>query len=466
MTTVRSRIRAIEAARMSKLAGTRDQAIGLARRSDEVARYAGAYDYDLVGVAEDTDVSGSTDPFGRKGLGAWLKRPGDFDVILATDLDRVGRNARHLTHLREWCEDTGHKLIILSPHLEWPPPDGDMASGIMWDLLGRLAQYELEAITKRNQETRQWLTRNGALAGKAPYGYRVAGERGRKTLEINPVTGPIVREAATRYLAGSTLEEIANDFNRRGLASRNKPTAKHPEPRWHPRAVGKVLRGMTICGRLQQGDHVLRYEGIITVAEHRAIVARMDERAHRRGISSGNRAMLTSVLFCGYCRAPLYRINANGYFYYYDRNKECPRTPRLTLPVRAMNAKAGTKVIRILGDEPEMRTEVIAGKDYEDEIDQLKLDLAALDPESPVWDERVSAIRAEIASLRSRPVEAPQEVRVPTGRFIADVFADADDETSRGILMRAGIRFYATVGNDGDVSLKLAVDGVEAKEND
>jgi hypothetical protein len=115
-------------------------------------------------------------------------------VIIAQELDRVGRNARHLLHLRDWCEDScgecrgpdgkgeinpahRHRLIVLSPHMEWPAPDGDLGSGIMWDLLGRLAQYELEAITARNRETRAWLQANSKLAVKAPYGYQVTGAR-------------------------------------------------------------------------------------------------------------------------------------------------------------------------------------------------------------------------------------------------------------------------------------------------
>src|SRR5512146_2420401 len=216
-------MRAIEAQRISRLMGARERSIGLQRRSEEVGRYVSAYGLDLVGVAEDTDVSGSTDPFARPALGKWLARPGEWDVLIAQELDRVGRNARHLAKLRDWCEDTGHRLIILSPHLEWPVAKDDVASGIIWDLLGRLAEYELHAITERNAATREWLQSTGKPVGRAPYGYVIVGPRGKKTLDIHKVTGPIVREAASRYLAGESLEEIAQDFNRRGLPSKNNP---------------------------------------------------------------------------------------------------------------------------------------------------------------------------------------------------------------------------------------------------
>jgi DNA invertase Pin-like site-specific DNA recombinase len=448
---------------MSKVVGTSGHAIGLDRRSDAVARFADAYGYELVWVAEDTDVSGSTDPFTRPALGAWLARPDDFDVILASDLDRVGRNARHLTRLRDWCEDTGHRLIVLSPHLEWPPADGDLASPIIWDLLGRLAEYELRTITARNRETREWLESHGALARKAPYGYRVTGERGHKALEVDPVTGPAVREAATRYLAGETLDAIARDFNRRGVPSRNRPDKRFDGPRWHRNNIGRLLRDMSICGRLQQGQHVLRYEPLVSVAEHNALVDRLDSRTHHRGPREVNREMLTSVLICGYCGKgmhPIWSGRGHRYRYYYCRNADCPETPRLMLPLISTDAEAAGQVMKMLGDTPVMRHEVIPGHDWEDDINQLKLDLANLDLESPDWDDRLAGIRAEIAELRAQPVTPARRVSVPTGDYVADVFLDADAETRRETMMHAGVRFIAS--RDG---LKLDVATSERKKN-
>jgi DNA invertase Pin-like site-specific DNA recombinase len=465
MADMRNRVRAVEAARMSKLVGPRDKSIGLARRGEDVARYCAAYDLDLVGIAEDTDVSGSTDPFERKGLGSWLQRPGDWDVIVAADLDRVGRNARHLTHLRDWCEDNGKRLIILSPHLEWPAEENDIGSPIMWDLLGRLAQYELEGITKRNRETRAWLQRKGALAVKAPYGYIIVGVRTEKTLEIHPITGPILREAATRYLAGETLQEIADDFNARGLPSRNTPSPKYDGPRWHRNKVGEYLRDTATCGRLQQGDYVLKFPGIITVAEHKAICERLDSRAHHRGIRKENRELLTSVLFCGYCQKGMYAIWAGRppkkYHYYYCQNTHCPRKPRLMIPLDFADTAVTVQVQEMLEHEPVYRTEIVHGHDYEDEIDQLKLDLAALDPELDSWETQVSEIRAEIKRLRELPTVPPREIQVPTGEYIGDVFARQDVANQRETLLTAKVKIHATREGD-DFKFRMDAPGLKA----
>lgn len=65
----------------------------------------------VVGVASDTDVSGSIDPLDRPALGPWLRdRLSEFDVIVASKLDRVGRNARHIHRLMDYLLDAGKAL--------------------------------------------------------------------------------------------------------------------------------------------------------------------------------------------------------------------------------------------------------------------------------------------------------------------------------------------------------------------
>ena len=52
MANMRSRGRAIEAQRISKLVGSKERSIGLQRRSEAVQRYVNAYGLDLVDVAK------------------------------------------------------------------------------------------------------------------------------------------------------------------------------------------------------------------------------------------------------------------------------------------------------------------------------------------------------------------------------------------------------------------------------
>jgi site-specific DNA recombinase len=489
---VRTRKRGLDVGRMSRLRGNdASESIGLNRRIVNVEAWAAGMGIDIVDRTQDTDVSGDTDPFARGDLGNWLNnRADEFDVLLADDIERLGRNARHLYALRNWCDDTGHGIEIGSPPMSWPPAADDPVSPMMWDLVSRMAEWELKRITDRNRKTQQYIKSQGYLSGRPPYGTRATQGINRngtlKGLEQDPVTAPIVREMVDRYLGLNgqlphTLKEIADWLNSEGIAAPNRATKKHPNPRWHAGSVGDKISTISITGRHEQkvyepkdpndpkkarkvvATHTVRFQGIITVAEHKAILAKMAANGHRRGVASGNKRMLSNgILICDYCGGNLSPIKAGDrgrqtYLYYYCRNTQCPEKPRVAVPLMMANAKVQWFATERLGDTLVTRSEIRPGKDYEDEIDQLKLDYAAIDPEDDVKGERAAAIRAEIAHLRSLPVEEPTTVRVSTGVYVADIFADANEATQQGILWRSGIRFRVRKDN-GDFKLDLVVD--------
>src|SRR5712671_766081 len=62
--------------------------------------------YDVIGVAEDLDVSaGKTSPFDRPQLGDWLNnRVGEYDVLVFYRMDRIVRRLLDLADLIRWCQ--------------------------------------------------------------------------------------------------------------------------------------------------------------------------------------------------------------------------------------------------------------------------------------------------------------------------------------------------------------------------
>src|SRR6266516_3011919 len=118
----------LHAARLSRLG---DASTGLDKQDDVSRRYAIIGDHETTGTAADADVSGGVSPWKRPDLGPWLTDPAkiaSYDGIIASALDRLGRSARDLAQLRDWAEDNGKQLIVISPPLQWPPADDDMAS--------------------------------------------------------------------------------------------------------------------------------------------------------------------------------------------------------------------------------------------------------------------------------------------------------------------------------------------------
>src|SRR6266516_2723171 len=123
----------LHAARLSRLG---DASTGLDKQDDVSRRYPIIGDHEIAGTAADADVSGGVSPWKRPELGPWLTDPeliAQYDGIVASALD--------LAQLRDWAEDNGKQLIVISPPLQWPPADDDMASPIIWDVLARLAEY-------------------------------------------------------------------------------------------------------------------------------------------------------------------------------------------------------------------------------------------------------------------------------------------------------------------------------------
>jgi site-specific DNA recombinase len=55
-----------------RLSDLSDETTSPERQRSSIEKYAGAYDHEIVGWAEDIDVSGAVSPFDRKDLGGWL----------------------------------------------------------------------------------------------------------------------------------------------------------------------------------------------------------------------------------------------------------------------------------------------------------------------------------------------------------------------------------------------------------
>ena len=75
--------------------------------------------------------------------------------------------------------------------------------------------------------------------GRVPFGYRV--EAG--ALVIDPLTGPMVAEAAQRVLAGESLYRIRKDWNERGVLTTHGCA-------WSDRTLKLMLRNPSYKGVL------------------------------------------------------------------------------------------------------------------------------------------------------------------------------------------------------------------------
>lgn len=458
--------RLLQARRLSRMG---DAATGYEKQEEAAARYAAVHDHEIVATADDTNVSGSKDPFERPQLGPWLTKAemvSQYDGIIAAKLDRLGRNARHLTELRNWAEDHGKSLFVVEPTLQWPPAPGDMAQPIIWDVLSRLAEYELAAITERNHGTQEWLRRNGYLVGKATFGYRIAphpDDPKHKTLEPDEdYAAPYVRKMVERAIAGASMQAIAEWLNEEGVTSPQGGT-------WGYTTVAQVLRNPILTGRrkssrskktgIAKGETVLRVPPIVDAATFARLQAAI--APSRRGKVSNEPALLAGILFCAKCRGRMTRKRS-------PRKKVVHEAYRCDGPWNG-KSECGNFIRRQdidpwverefighFGDREVVRRVVIPGAGHDAEVELVEADLRALDFDDPRFQERQAELLAERARLRALPDDPDQVQEVGTGRTVAETW-EAMDTTAerRDYLLSAGVKVYAAKDPDGFLEIDL-----------
>lgn len=227
---------------------------------------------------------------------------GEIDVIVAWALDRLTRTARDRLALVEACRDHGVKIaLVRGSDMDPSTPSGRLAIGV----LGEVAQHEIDSKGDRQRRAAAQRVSEGragnAGGGRRPFGYLAGG------VVVDPVEGPAVEEAATRFLSGDSLRGIALDFNRRGLLTTTGA-------QWTATTIGQMLARPRNAGLIGSARHGSKPGEVSGPAKWPAVIERdVWERVcrkladpARRTQHSTSRRLLGSFLYrCGGCGAPL-----------------------------------------------------------------------------------------------------------------------------------------------------------------
>ena len=282
---------AIILARLSKKAKDRVQT-GIYSQDEDARDWAKDEGYNVVATVPDR-ASGPSAMWNRKNARPWVTQPdlmAQYQMIVVSKHDRLSRaDWRDEGDLRRWAEDNHKVLYLTEQDLRWPPRDANDRQ--RWNNEAEQSRREWEGTSKRYRRMVRYRNEHNYLAGRPIYGYRAKGiecgespclcwERDEvedfKIPEIYEPEAKYLREAKDRYLAGEALQGIASDFG------------------WHVNTLARRLRNPAIAGRRMDNYYaktekerktVLHYDGIITWSEHEQLVARLDSRANRAGIS-------------------------------------------------------------------------------------------------------------------------------------------------------------------------------------
>jgi site-specific DNA recombinase len=176
-----------------------DHGVSLEAQQAKIRTYAELYSLDLVEVVVDAGLSAKT--LDRPGLSRALGmiRSRAADALLVVKLDRLTRSVRDLGELVENY---------------FADPDGPA-------LLSVSEQIDTRTAAERTSAAMQHLASQGAYTGgKAPFGYRLDGERLAEEADQQAV----IREARALRSQGLSLRAVAARLHGMGFRSRTGRT--------------------------------------------------------------------------------------------------------------------------------------------------------------------------------------------------------------------------------------------------
>jgi DNA invertase Pin-like site-specific DNA recombinase len=318
-------------------------------------------------------------------------------AVLAWHTDRLHRSPQDLETFISLCD--AHRIevrTVRAGELDLSTPSGRVTAR----LFGAMARYESEHKAERQARKALELAQAGKVGGGGTRAYGYALDR----RTVVPDEAVIVREAATRILAGDSLRSLANDLNARGI---------------HAVKGGafsvQVLKGMLVSARISgqrehHGEIVAPAEwlAIITPAQTARLRVLLND-PERRTNRTPRRYLLAGLLACGRCSARLVaRPRADGARRYMcakgPAQAGCGRLAVLAEPVEQWIADA---VLYRL-DTPEL-ADALAGKAAADEesaasLAELAADGAQRDELARAYGDRAISLPEWLAARK--PIEA------------------------------------------------------------
>lgn len=179
--------------------------------------YAARHDLKVTREFVDVETAGHA---GRSSFGEmlqWLKKHSRCKVILVEKTDRLYRNFRDYVELDDLHLElhfVGENAVI---------SEGSRgAEKLLQALKVALAKSFLDNLSEDVHKGMLEKAEEGVYPSHAPVGYRnMTGPDGRKWIEVNPATAPLVRQLFEDYATGQyTLKDLSRCAAERGLLSR------------------------------------------------------------------------------------------------------------------------------------------------------------------------------------------------------------------------------------------------------
>ncbi|AYF79078.1 recombinase family protein [Nocardia yunnanensis] len=455
--------------------------------------------YEIVGIAEDLDVSGAVDPFDRKKrphLARWLHgeqldddgNPVPYEVIVVYRVDRLTRSVRHLQKLVAWAEDQDRLVVSATePHFDTSLP----FSAVLIALIGTVAEMELAGISERNASAARHNIKAGRYRGSTPpWGYVPSDATGEWRLVRDKDQANIINEVARRVIEGEPLQRIAHDLTRRGILTPKDNFAKLrgrgiQDRQWSVTQLKRSLLSETMLGhavsggaavRNDDGSPVVRSEPILSREIFDRVAVELSSRSKRGEPNKRTSSLLLGVIYCGNpcshkqqgaecpadcpgtCGEIVYRFNGGSHSQF----------PRYRCRTMTRAFKCGNRTIRadksdtaveqailaLLGSSERLERTWDAGQDYSAELANINDELTDLTsqlgvgafragtPQRAKLDARIAGLADRQAQLSAEEVKPAGWTWLPTGELFSDWWG-RQDVVGRNIWLRSmGVRAW------------------------
>jgi DNA invertase Pin-like site-specific DNA recombinase len=437
-------MRVLVAARLSQLA---DGQTGLDSQDAESKAWAVGNGHVVVDVVMDRK-SGTSPIWSRKNLRPWVTDPSkiaEYDAVLAYRFDRLSRgDDEETSNIEAWARVNGKKLLTVDG-LVYPCEGVD---GIRWDVTKRIAHDEWLKISERYRRMQRYLTGEGKLVGKPPFGYAVVdADGGHKTIVPTDEGRTYVPQIFARVIAGESLAAIGAWLDSEGVTS----AQGH---QWWARTLGQIIRNPTYMGYRAdaEGRTILRCEALVDAATFRRAGDALAGRPKRGPADAENRAMLAGAIFCSRCEdSPMYRIitgKAGNKIAYYrctgrgSQRKGCGNMVRLDFADKTVD----DDMCSALADEPVTIQRLVPGHDHSAELAELRFAMRQLSLRDLPWDQEDaerSRLRTEYDRIAALPSVPDRVEKIPTGRTMGQEWEACPPAERASWLKRNGLRVVA-----------------------
>ncbi len=237
-----------------------------------------------------------------------------FDVLLTWEASRLQRDLAAYVALRDLCRKHHVSWCYSGALIDLDNPEDSFRAGL--DAV--LAERESDVTRARIMRSVRANVAAGRPHGKLLWGYRREYDPITRALvaqTVDPAIGPILRDMATRVLAGESGIAIARDLNARGI-----PSPRAGAKGWTSGQVHRTLRNPSYGGMRHHHGTVTgpgTWEPMFDELTFRRLQALLTDPSRLTQHGSAAKHLLSGLADCALCDAPLRMLHNRGRYWAY-----------------------------------------------------------------------------------------------------------------------------------------------------